>query len=305
MNFALKQDASDCLWMQAGVVKTKQCYKAFSCNGCRFDRAISRVCRSNELKKEQGLPLDGKKADFVFWQDRLMRMPFSKRPCIHHMKGHIGFRNCPKAYHCVDCEFDQYFNDQFKVHAVLKPVAFDDLGGISLPVGYYFHSGHAWIKIEDQGMVRMGIDDFAGRLFGKFDKISTPLIGEKLGKGMPAVTLKRNGHQVSFLSPVSGVLAEVNKQVKKTPDLINREPYTDGWIFMLYCPELRQDLRHLMFTQDSKGFMKKEVHRLYEFIEEETQVKAADGGTLVPDLFGNLPGVSWETLVQKFIPQEA
>lgn len=291
--------------MQAGVVKKKQCDKEFSCIDCRFDRAMSRACRSNAVKREQGLPMEGKKAEFIFWQDRLMRMPFSKRPCIHHMKGHIGFRNCPKAYHCVDCEFDQYFHDQFKVHAALKPVEFDDLNGIAMPMGYYFHPGHAWIKIEDQGMVRMGIDDFSGRLLGKFDSISTPLLGKKIKQGAPAVTLKRQGHEVSFLSPVNGVLAEVNEQVTKTPDLINREPYTGGWIFMFYCPDLKQDLKQLMFTDGSKGFMKKEVNRLYTFIEEETQLKAADGGSLVPDLYGNLPGVSWDKLIKEFIPQGA
>ncbi len=219
------------------------------------------------------------------------------------MKGHIEFKTCPKSYHCTDCEFDQYFHDQFKVHTVLKPVEFDDIGGICLPTGYYLHPGHTWIKLEGQGMVRVGIDDFACRLLGKFDTFTDPLMGTQLEQGKPTITLSRQEHKVSFLSPVNGVITQVNAQVKKTPDLINRSPYTDGWLFMLYCPGLKQDLKQLMFMDSSRGFMGKEVKRLTAFLEEETQAKAADGGSFVSDLFGNLPGVSWEDLLKRFIPQ--
>ncbi|MCP3873226.1 MAG: glycine cleavage system protein H [Desulfobacteraceae bacterium] len=305
MNTTLKlRTAPDCLWKQAGVVKEKNCFKDFFCNGCRFDRAMNRVCIANEEIKRQGLPLKGKSAGFEFWKDRLQKKSLAKRPCIHHMKGHIEYKNCPKAYHCIDCEFDQYFHDQFKVNAVLKPVGFDDVNGVSLPMGYYLHSGHAWIKIEDQGMVRIGIDDFASRLLGKFDTFSSPLMGERLEQGKPAFTLSRDGHDVSFLSPVSGVITEINTQVRQSPGMINQSPYTDGWVFILYCPNLKQELKQLMFMDTCKGFMGKEVKHLYDFLEQETQLKAADGGALVSDLYGNLPGISWESLLKEFIPQE-
>ncbi|WP_300463305.1 glycine cleavage system protein H [Desulfobacula sp.] len=304
MDIVLKQlTLPACLWMQAGVVKKKHCYKDFLCMDCRFDRALTKVCRANETLKNQGNAVEGKQRGFVFWEERLRKLPPAQRPCIHHMKGHIGFKNCPKSYQCADCEFDQYFQDQFKVHTVLKPVNFEDINGISLPMGYYLHPGHTWIKIEDQGMVRVGIDDFACRLLGEFDTFTAPLMGKKLTQGMPAVTLSRQGHDVCFLSPVSGIITAVNARVRKTPGRINQSPYTDGWMFILYCPGLKQDLKQLMFMESSRGFMEQQVHRLYTFLEEKTQVKAADGGTLVSDLFGNLPGISWKALVKKFIPQ--
>ncbi len=304
MNTALKQNTTpECLWMQAGVVQKKLCDKNFSCTDCRFDRAMTRVCLTNDVTKKQGLPLEGKCAGFVFWIDRLKKMPLARRSCIHHMKGYIGFKNCSNSYVCIDCEFDQYFHDQFKVHTVIKPVDFDDINGITLPKGYYLHPGHTWIKIEDKGMVRVGIDDFASRLFGKVDTLQVPLMGKKMKQGMPAFTLSRQGHEVCFLSPVNGVITEVNAQTRQTPALINQAPYTDGWVFMIYCPDLKQDLKQLMFMDSCKEFVGKEVNRLYAFLEEETQIKAADGGTLVSDIFGNLPGISWEALVKLFIPQ--
>ena len=298
-----RKSQTECLWKQAGVVKNKKCDKEFACRTCVFDRALTRVCRENKILKENGIARSGKRAAFTFWTDRLMNMPISGRPCVHHMKGHIGFKSCPKSYHCIDCEFEQYFYDQFKVHTVMKPVEYNDINGVSLPVGYYLHPGHTWIKIEDSNMVRIGIDDFASRLLGKFDTLSSSLIGKSFKQGEPAFTLSREDHKVSFVSPVNGVVAQVNDRTAENPGIINDAPYSDGWIMILHCPTLKKDLKKLMFMDSSKGFMGNEVHRLYEFLEEETGLKAADGGELVPDLFGNLPNVSWETLLEKFIPQ--
>ena len=59
-----------------------------------------------------------------------------------------------------------------------------------------------------------------------------------------------------------------------------------------------------MFMADTNRFINLEVDKLYELIEAETQLKAADGGELVDDIYGNLPGVKWEQLVNRFIPQE-
>ncbi len=299
----IKEDSPACLWMQAGVVKKKKCFTQFACTFCRFDRAMTRVCRSNQAAKDQGIIPLGKKANLIFWKDKLQKKPLAKRLCVHHMKGAIDFKACPKSYHCIDCEFDQYFNDQFKVYTLLQPVQFDDISGISLPVGYYFSRGHTWIKIEEDGMVRMGIDDFATRLLGPFDTLSSPLMGKKLIQGKAAITLARQGHKVSFVAPVNGVITEVNSHARKKPGLISEAPYTDGWILTLYCPDLKEELKHLLFMNSSKKFMDSAVTHLYSFLEEKTQLAAADGGALVSDLYKNLSGVSWNELVKEFIPQ--
>ena len=304
METGLQETTPACLWMQAGVVKKKMCHKDFFCTTCRFNRALKKTCHENELLKKQGTILKGKKGNLVFWEEKLKKQPLARRPCIHHMKGHIDFKTCPKTYRCIDCEFDQYFHDQFRVYTVIKPVAFNDINGVSLPMGYYLHSGHTWVKIEDRNNIRIGIDDFASRILGKFTAIETPLMGQQVFQGGNAIHISRNGHKASFLSPVSGVITEVNSQVNKKPDLINHDPYIDGWVLNIYCPNLKQDLKQLMFMNSSNAFMTREVDRLYAFLEEETQLAAADGGRLGADLFGNLPGLSWDRLLKLFIRKD-
>ena len=305
MKTSLRQHLTQpaCLWMQAGVVQKKFCARDYDCTGCRFNRALNRVSMENEALREQGKPLSGKRGKIEFWMDRLRKMPVAGRPCIHAMKGRIEFKNCPKNYHCHDCEFDLYFHDQFRVHTVMQPVGFEDIHGVTLPTGYYLHPGHTWIKMEEQGVVRIGIDDFAARLFGRFDRFKAPLMGKELFQGRPMASLGRRKQTIRFTAPVSGVLVEVNAELQKNPGLIHEAPYTDGWMFMAHCPNLKQELKELMFMSSSNRFMNTEVERLYDFIEEKTQLKAADGGQLVADIYGNLPGVDWQQLVDRFIPQ--
>lgn len=301
METNFKKNASACLWMQAGVVENKPCFKEFACADCRFDQALTRVCRANQAAKKNNTPVKGKKGRLIFWQDKLKIQPLTRRPCIHHMKGHISFKACPKAYHCVDCEFDQFFHDQFKVHTLVKPVEFDDISGIRLPAGYYLSRNHIWIRIEGNGMVRMGIDDFAAKLLGEFDTLDAPLMGKKLVLGKSGFILGRRENQVDFPSPVNGVVTGVNSRACRSPALIANSPYEEGWILTLYCPELKQDLKQMMFMETAKEFMNGSVKHLYEFLEIHTQLKAADGGSLAPDIYGNLPLVSWGELVKTFI----
>jgi len=243
----------------------------------------------------------GKKGALIFWQDRLKKKPLAKRPCIHHMKGKISFKACPKAYHCIDCEFDQYFYDHFKVHAMVQPMAFETVSGVFLPAGYYLSAGHTWVKIEDQGVVRMGIDDFGARLVGKIDRITIPLMGKQVTQGLTGFTLYRNRSPIPFSSAVSGIITQVNPAVEKNPGLMTTAPYTDGWVCLVHCPDIKQNLKKLLFMDDSRRFMTGQVEKLHAFLEDATQLKAADGGSLVRDILGNVPAAHRDRLIKTFI----
>lgn len=296
-----QRTAPQCLWMQAGVVARKYCHADYACSTCRFDRALNRVCRQNQEQLDRNRPPTGKKGALMFWKDRLKTRSLARRPCIHHMKGKISFRACPRAYHCADCEFDQYFDDHFKVHAVIQPMHFQTVNGVLLPSGYYLSTGHLWVKIEDQNLVRMGIDDFACRLLGNIDDISTPLMGETLRQGSAGFTLYRDTCSIAFSSAVSGVITQINPAVKKHPDLITSAPYTEGWICMVYCPDLKKNIKQLLFLGEGLHFMADQVRKLYDFLEETTRLKAADGGSLVEDILGHVPVEHKERLIQTFI----
>jgi hypothetical protein len=131
-----KSNRSPCIWMQAAVVRRKACEIDYHCESCRFDRALGRVARENKKLRPQGKAPTGKRGKIVFWKDRLRELSAGQQPCLHHMKGRIDFRTCTHDYQCGNCEFDQYFSDQYTVHAVVRPVDVLNIKGLKKPHGY-------------------------------------------------------------------------------------------------------------------------------------------------------------------------
>ena len=293
--------ANPCLWMQAGVVPHKFCDSNYNCSPCPFDRAMRRVALQNKKLREQGKVLKGKKGKIAFWKDRLKELPPSRRPCLHHMKGRIDFRACTHEYQCGNCEFDQYFQDQYTVHAFVRPVDFLDVQGFKIPQGYYLHQGHCWAKLEEGSEVRLGIDDFALRLLGPPDQIKAPLVGKEIQQNRSDILMNRGKFEAKVLSPVSGVVTAVNSKLREQGNVANEDPYSEGWVLRIHTHNLRQDLKNLMIGEETETFYSQEIHRLYGVIEDETGPLTADGGKLHNDIFGNLPQLGWERLTKLFL----
>jgi glycine cleavage system H lipoate-binding protein len=287
--------------MQAGVVPKKFCRIDYQCAACDYDRALRRIAAENRQLKEKGGIPRGKRGRIVFWKDRLRGLPGWKQPCLHHMIGHIEFRSCTHDYQCGNCEFDQYFSDQFAVHAVVEPVDVLDIKGFKFPHGFYLHPGHTWVKIEEGSTARVGLDDFALRLLGPLDRIKAPLMGKQLEQERADISLNREGNEAKLLSPVSGVVTDINPVLREHGNRTSEDPYSEGWILRLHCANLRQDLKNLMIGDQAGEFIDQEVERLYEVIEETSGPLAADGGYLSDDIFGHLPQLGWQKLTREFL----
>jgi glycine cleavage system H lipoate-binding protein len=287
--------------MQADVVPHKFCRLEYQCAACAYDRAMRRVAAENKRLREKGKIPSGKRGRIAFWKDKLRELPAWKQPCLHHMIGHIEFRACTHDYQCGNCEFDQYFNDQFAVHAVVQPVDVLDIKGFKIPHGFYLHPGHTWVKIEEGSTVRVGLDDFALRLLGPLDQIEAPLMGKQLEQDRHDISLRRKGNKAKLLSPVSGVVTDINPALRERGSRNTEDPYSESWILRLHCANLRQDLKNLMIGDQASQYLDEEVNRLYGVIEEAAGPLATDGGYLGDDIFGNLPQLSWQKLTQLFL----
>ena len=295
------ENRAPCIWMQAGVVRHKFCDIDYQCEACRFDRALRRTARENSRSRQQSEITQGRSGRIVYWKDRLRELPAWKQPCLHHMKGRIDFRACTHDYQCGNCEFDQYFSDQYTVHAVVRPVDVLDIKGFKIPHGYYLHRGHTWVKIEEGSTVRVGLDDFALRLLGPLDRVDAPLLGKEVKQDRDDILLSRSSNTARVQSPISGVVTDINPELRERGSLANQDPYTQGWVMRLHSQNLRQDIKNLMIGEQASQYLDGEIDRLYEVIEEEAGPLAADGGYLGDDIYGNLPQTSWQKLTRQFL----
>lgn len=295
-----QKETNPCIWTQAGVVRRRFCKSDFLCSTCRFDRALRRASAKNQKLQEQGERPKGRQGKIVFWKERLKELPVWKRPCLHHMKGRINFRACTNEYLCGNCEFDQYFDDQYTVHAVVKPIDVMDIEGFKVPQGFYLHRGHTWVKMEEGSTVRIGMDDFALRMLGPLDRIEAPLMGKEVEQDRPDIIINRGRHEAKVLSPVSGVVTAINPKLREQGNLANQDPYSEGWVLRIHSNNLRHDLKNLMIRSETEDFLKQEVGRLYQVIED-TVPMAADGGRLGDDIYGKLPEIGWGKLTKLFL----
>jgi glycine cleavage system H lipoate-binding protein len=278
--------ANPCLWMQAGVVKFKNCDNYYDCTSCRYDNAMG-------LKVEKGKQLS--------WQGAMRRMPDMDRVCRHSLTNRIERRVCAYDYQCSTCDFDQFFEDVWTIKNKSMPFEVQRVKGFDVPMGYYFHDGHAWARIESGGYIRIGLDDFALKVLGKADALDLPLMGKELDQGKIGWGLKRKDNVADVLSPIDGVIIEVNSALREKPDAANREPYGEGWLFMVRTPDVKATMGKLMTDQNSLSWMNNEVKNLETMIEDVAGPLAADGGYLADDIFGNLPDLGWNNLTKAFL----
>jgi glycine cleavage system H lipoate-binding protein len=278
--------ANPCLWMQAGVVKFKNCDNFYDCTSCKYDQAMDQKV----VKGKQ-----------ISWQAAMKKRPDLDRVCRHSLTHRIEKRMCAYDYECAKCDFDQYFEDVWTTKSNAYPGEIQKVKGFDVPNGYYFHNGHAWACIESGGYVRVGLDDFALKLLGQADAFDLPLMGKELDQNKVGWGLKRKHNLADVLSPVDGVIMEVNSKVRENPRLANHAPYSEGWLFMVRTPDVKGTMKKLMVDQDSLTWMNGEVKNLETMIEEVAGPLAADGGYLADDIYGNLPDLGWDNLTKKFL----
>ena len=278
--------ANPCLWMQAGVAKFKNCDNYYDCTSCKYDQAMDqKVAKGKQIS----------------WQAAMKKRPDLDRVCRHSLTQRIAKRMCAYDYECAKCDFDQYFEDVWTTKAKAYPGEMQTVKGFDVPMGYYFHNGHAWACIESGGYIRVGLDDFALKVLGQADTFDLPLMGKELDQNKVGWGLKRRNNLADVLSPVDGVIMEVNSKLRENPKLANHEPYGEGWLFMVRTPDIKGTMKKLMVDQDSLSWMSGEVKNLEAMIEEVAGPLAADGGYLADDIYGNLPDLGWDNLTKKFL----
>lgn len=92
---------------------------------------------------------------------------------------------------------------------------------------------HEWVKSpgEAQGSVRVGITSYAQDALGDIVFVSLPEVGETLEAGATCGELESTKSVSDVYAPVAGEVVAVNGALDATPELVNSDPYGEGWLF--------------------------------------------------------------------------
>lgn len=180
---------------------------------------------------------------------------------------------------------------------------------VDVPKGLYFDKSHSWAFMRKNGLVKVGIDDFLQHVTGKITKVEMKEPGVKIRKGDQLVSILRKGKVLHIYSPVTGTILETNEKLKTNAALLNSDPYSEGWIYVIEPVNWELEIQYLQIADRFKANLKKEFLRLKDFLESTMKSLSPDfayavlqdGGSFVDHPLAELGPDVWDDFQTKFI----
>ena len=102
-----------------------------------------------------------------------------------------------------------------------------------IPSNLKFSKTHVWLEDLGENNYRVGITDFAQDELGDIVFVEPPKEGREYDQADECAVVESVKSTSDIYCPLSGTITEINSELNDTPDLINSEPYSEGWIFIL------------------------------------------------------------------------
>jgi glycine cleavage system H protein len=126
------------------------------------------------------------------------------------------------------------------------------MSDLDYPSDLRYTSDHEWIRESDEdNVVRVGITSFAQDALGDVVYVSLPAVGDSVAAGDACGEVESTKSVSDIYAPLAGEVTAINEALDTTPELVNSDPYGEGWMF-----ELRiEDRSALDGLLDSAGYV--------------------------------------------------
>lgn len=121
----------------------------------------------------------------------------------------------------------------------------------------YFSKEHEWVLLDnnDTTLAKVGITDHAQESLGDIVYVEMPEIGTQIVAGDEVAVVESAKAASDIYAPITGKVAEINTELEETPDLINKSPLEDGWIFTVHLDK-SSELQELMSEDEYEAYIK-------------------------------------------------
>lgn len=246
--------------------------------------------------------------------------------CVWMLAGVVAYKLCDRQYECDDCPFDLALRESAPLHPVRAvttvPVsnrpsalnvwdqASEGIGvqGYELARGLFYDRGHTWARIEEGGMVRVGLDDFGQKLAGRIYAVTLPEPGAQVKQGWASWAIAHQVGETTLAAPVTGVVQQVNEKLALNPSLLNRSPYGQGWAMLIQPKQLVEDLERLYYGEHAQQWYEQEVWRLSQELKNamassrpDVGVTLQDGGSRIEDLTRAISASQVQHIIDLFL----
>ncbi len=103
---------------------------------------------------------------------------------------------------------------------------------MNVPETLKYTKDHEWTKIDGDVAV-VGITDYAQGELGDVVFVELPSVGDKVSRGESFGTIEAVKAVADLFAPLSGEVVEVNEKLESEPELVNKDPYGDGWMLKI------------------------------------------------------------------------
>jgi glycine cleavage system H protein len=120
---------------------------------------------------------------------------------------------------------------------------------MTFPADLKYTKDHEWIRLESADVAVVGITDFAQKELGDIVYVDINTIGETVAEGEVFGSVEAVKTVSDLFIPVTGEVLEVNPALDATPELVNNDPYGDGWMVKIKLTN-PDDIGKLMSVED-------------------------------------------------------
>lgn len=124
---------------------------------------------------------------------------------------------------------------------------------MNFPANLKYTEDHEWIRVEG-GVAYIGVTEFAQSELGDIVFLDIPTVGETLGKGDVFGTVEAVKTVSDLFMPVSGVVDEINPLLDSAPDLVNKDPYGEGWMVRVTLSD-PSEMDALLSAEEYKAYL--------------------------------------------------
>jgi glycine cleavage system H protein len=128
---------------------------------------------------------------------------------------------------------------------------------MDFPEDLRYTKEHEWVRDEGEGRVRIGITDYAQDALGDVVYVDVPDVGTSVTVDQPMSEVESTKSVSDVYAPVTGTVVERNVLLEGRPELVNEQPYGDGWIAVLEAGD-RSELDRLMDAAAYREFVREQ-----------------------------------------------
>lgn len=180
----------------------------------------------------------------------------------------------------------------------------DTSGEFAIPGGVFISKDHCWAEIDQDGNVKIGIDDFAKKIIGKIDSIDFPNLGMSTKVGQPLFSIKQGRRKIIFGSPVSGNVTSVNELLEEDIQLLELSPYDQNWICKIDAENLDIEIRDLKIGNTAVNFYQEDIEKYQNQVKELNKSNEEDDNLFFKGELAKLDDFNFDKFVNQFFKRE-